>query len=74
MQMGVSSIFRALPFATCLVVLHRLERRERVVLLLMNGKRTGRDVAALIHHDEVEVARTLVRLLKRGYIEHMEAE
>ncbi len=39
-----------------------------------NGKRTVRGVAALIYQDEVEVARTLVRLLKRGYIEHVRAE
>ena len=73
-QMGVTSVFRALPLATSPAILHRLERRERVVLLLMNGRRTVRDVAALIHHDEVEIARTLVHLLKRGYIEYVGAE
>jgi len=73
-HMGVTSIFRVLPAATNATVLNRLERRERVVLLLLNGKRTVYDVARLIHRDEVDVARTLVRLLKRGYIEHLGAE
>lgn len=70
--MGVTSIFRALPCATTPVVLSRMERRERVVLLLLNGKRTLRDVAGLIHYNEVDVARTLVRLLKQRYIEYIE--
>ena len=69
---GVTSIFRALPCATTPVILSRMERRERVVLLLLNGKRTLRDVALLIHHSEVDVARTLVRLLKQRYIEYIE--
>ena len=71
-QMGITSIFRALPHATAPIILSRLERRERVVLLLLNGKRTLRDVAMLVHHSEVDVARTLVRLLKQGYIEYIE--
>lgn len=72
--LGVTSIFRALPCATTPGVLSRMARRERVVLLLLNGKRTVRDVVTLVHHSEVDVARTLVRLLKLGYIEHMRAE
>ncbi len=71
-QLGVTSIFRALPCATTPLVLSRLERRERVVLLLLNGRRTLHDVVMLVHHSEVDVARTLVRLLKQGYIEYIE--
>ncbi|HLJ33381.1 MAG TPA: DUF4388 domain-containing protein [Ktedonobacteraceae bacterium] len=71
-QMGIASIFRSLPHATTPIILSRLERRERVVLLLLNGKRSLRDVAILVHHSEVDVARTLVRLLKQGYIEYIE--
>jgi hypothetical protein len=70
--LGVTSIFRALPCATTPLVLSRLERRERVVLLLLNGKRTLHDVVMLVHHSEVDVARTLVRLLRQGYIEYIE--
>lgn len=71
-QMGITSIFRSLPHATTPIILSRLERRERIVLLLLNGKRSLRDVAILVHHSEVDVARTLVRLLKQGYIEYIE--
>jgi hypothetical protein len=70
--MDVTAIFRALPSATTPIILSRLERRERIVLLLLNGKRTLRDVAMLVHHSEVDVARTLVRLLKHKYIECIE--
>ncbi len=73
-SLGVTSIFRALPCATTPIVLSRMGRRERVVLLLLNGKRTLHDVVMLVHHSEVDVARTLVRLLKLGYIEHIRAE
>lgn len=73
-SLSVTSIFRALPCATTPVVLSRMERRERVVLLLLNGKRTLHDVVMLVHHSEVDVARTLVRLLRLGYIEYMRAE
>lgn len=72
--MGVTSVFRALPCATTPGVLGGMERRERVVLLLLNGKRTLHDVVMLVHHSEVDVARTLVRLLKLGYIEYVGAE
>ena len=71
--MGVTSIFRALPSATAPDVLSRMDRRERVVLLLLNGKRTLHDVAILVHRREVDVARTVVRLLKQRYVEHIGA-
>jgi len=67
---GVFTIFRALPYATKYDILSQMERRDRVVFLLLNGKRTLRDVARLIHRGELDVARVLVRLLKLGYIEH----
>lgn len=68
---GVTAIFRALPCATAPIILSRMERRERVVLLLLNGKRTLHDVAMLVHHSETDVARTLVRLLNQRYIEYI---
>ena len=72
-QHGVFTIFRALPHATKHDVLSQMERRERVVFLLLNGKRTLRHVAQLVHRSELDVARILVRLLKQGYIEHKSA-
>jgi hypothetical protein len=68
---SVFAIFRARPYATTPYVLRRMERRERIVLLLLNGKRTLRDVSRLVHRRELDIAHVLVRMLKQGYIEFM---
>ena len=70
-QRAVHSIFRALPQAKRQDVILRMERRERVVFLLLDGKRTLRHVAHLIHRSDLEVACTLANLLKQGYIEYI---
>lgn len=68
--LSACTVFQALPIATTPRVLNQMERRERVVFLLLNGKRTLRDVARLIHRSELDVARILVHLLKQNYIEY----
>ncbi|GAC1474285.1 MAG: hypothetical protein PVS3B1_14950 [Ktedonobacteraceae bacterium] len=68
---GVFAVFRLKPIVTIHHLLNCVERRDRIVLLLLDGRRTLRDVARLIHRNEVEVARVLVRLLKRGYIDFL---
>ncbi len=70
-QRAVHSIFRALPRATRQDVILRMERRKRVVFLLLDGKRTLRHVAHLIHRSDLEVACILADLLKQGYIEYI---
>lgn len=70
-EMGVNSIFRSLPVASYATTLSRLDRRDRVVLLLLNGKRTLRDVTLLVRRSEIETARAIVRLLKLGYVEYI---
>ena len=50
-----------------------LARRERWVLLLVDGKRTLADLAHLTHRSELDVAHTLARLLQQGYIEQVSA-
>ncbi len=69
-QLGANAIFRALPIATMSQTMERMQRRERIVLILLDGKRTIRDVARLVHRSELDVARTVVHLLKSGYIEY----
>jgi len=69
-QLGVYAVFRSLPIATTREVIYRTERRDRIVLLLLNGRRTLREVAQLIHRSELDVARALLRLLKQDYIEY----
>ncbi len=68
---GVNAIFRALPMASTVQSMKQLERRDRIVFMLLDGKRTIHHVARLTHHTEIDVARIVVRLLKSGYIEYI---
>ncbi len=70
---GTAAVFRTLPNVTTPAVLLRLERRDRIVLLLLDGKRTLQDVARLVHRSELDIAQVLARMLKRGYIEYVGA-
>jgi hypothetical protein len=66
---GVNAVFYSLAFARAPMVISQMERRDRIVFLLLDGKRTLRDVARLIHRSELDVARILVRLWKLHFIE-----
>ncbi len=66
---GVFAVFRTRAIVTAHFLLGCIERRDRAVLLLLDGKRTLRDVARLTRRNELEIAHVLVRLLKRGYID-----
>ncbi len=68
-QSGNQAIFRARPIVKEQGILVQMERRERMVLLLLDGQRTLHDVARLTHHVDLEVANILARLLTRGYID-----
>lgn len=69
---GIQAVFRARPFAKEPHILAQMERRERVVLILLDGRRTLHDVACLTHHIDLEVAHILAHLLARGYIEFID--
>ena len=66
-------IFRPVLTATTQRTLSSMTRRDRVVFLLLDGKRTIQDIALLIHRTEPDVTGTLVNLLKSGYIVYMGA-
>ncbi len=66
---GVHAVFRALPGAVTRQVTNEIERQDRVVFMLLDGKRTVHHIAQLIHRSELDVARTVARLLKGGYVE-----
>lgn len=68
-NLGVYAVFRILPLAATREIMSRMERQDRVIFMLLDGKRTIRQVAQLIHRSEPDVARTLACLLKNGYIE-----
>ena len=54
--MGSQAIFRIRPVATAYNILINLERKERAILLLLDGQRTLQDVARLTHRSDLEVA------------------
>ena len=69
---GASAIFRALPFASAKrIMMNQMQRRERLVYMLLDGRRSVTQVARLLHLSEVQVAQIMVYLLKFGYIEYM---
>ncbi len=47
----------------------QLPRRERWIVLLLDGKRCIADLAHLTQRSEPDVAATLTRFLQQGYIE-----
>ncbi len=71
-QRGVYAIFRRRSIATARSILNCMERRERSILLLLDGQRTLQDIARLTQRSEVEIAHMLIHLLRRGYIEFLE--
>lgn len=73
-RLGNRAVFSARKIAMSPYVLSQVERRDRAVLLLLDGKRTLQDVARLIHRSEIEVAYVLIRLLNRGFIEFLGAQ
>ena len=73
-QPGIHTVFRALPTATIQPVMTKMERRERIIFLLLDGRRTLQDVARLVHRDELDIAHILVRLYKQGYTEYLGAK
>ena len=50
----------------------QLPRRERWILLLLDGKRCIEDLAHLTQRSELDVAYTLARFLQSGYIEPLD--
>ena len=72
-QVGSQGIFQTNEIARLPHILQQMERRDRSILLLLDGKRTLKDVARLTQRNELEIAYVLIRLLKRGYIEFIGA-
>jgi hypothetical protein len=66
-----STLFRIIPGLNISVLAGQLSRRDRWVLLLLDGKRTQADLARLTHRSEPDVAYTLIRFFQSGYIEQV---
>ena len=64
---GRQAVFKRCTNTTLSGHLKQLERRERIIFILLDGKRTIQDVARLTHCSETEVELAVVRLTMRGY-------
>lgn len=62
-------VYRVLPVVAARQIIQRLNRRERLVFLLLDGKRSVSEVSRLIHRSQEEVARALAHFLALGLIE-----
>ena len=64
-----STAFRVAPGFQATALISQLPRRERWVLLLLDGKRSVAQVARLTQRSELDVSYTLARFLHMSYIE-----
>ena len=66
---GASAVFRVVAGQLATSLASQLPRRERWVLLLIDGRRSVADLARLTQRGELDIAYTLARFLQWGYIE-----
>ena len=66
---GASAVFRMAAGQLATSLASQLPRRERWVLLLIDGRRSVADLARLTQRGEHDIAYTLARFLQWGYIE-----
>jgi hypothetical protein len=62
-------VFRVVSTIPAKTLAGQLPRRERWILLLLDGKRCIADLAHLTQRSEPDVAATLTTFLQQGYIE-----
>ena len=68
-----STAFRVAPGFHAMALASQLPRRERWVILLLDGRRSVAQVARLTQRSELDVASTLAGFLHLGYIEPVHA-
>ncbi len=66
---GASAVFRVAAGRLATSLASQLPRRERWILLLLDGRRSVADLARLTQRGELDIAYTLTRFLQWGYIE-----
>ncbi len=69
---SIHAIFRALPLESMPKIINQMERKDRIVFLLLDGNRPLSTIRHLVHRSEVDIAHTIVHLLKQGYIEYIQ--
>lgn len=66
---SASAVFRVAAGQLATSLASQLPRRERWVLLLLDGRRSIADLARLMRRGDLDIASTLSRFLQWGYIE-----
>jgi hypothetical protein len=66
---GASAVFQMVPGIPATTLASQLPRRERWILLLIDGRRSIADLAHLTQRSQLDVALALARFLQWGYIE-----
>ncbi len=66
---SASAVFRMAAGHLATSLACQLPRRERWVLLLLDGRRSVAELARLTQRGELDIAYTLFRFLQWGYIE-----
>jgi hypothetical protein len=66
---GAAAVFRVAAGQLATSLASQLPRRERWVLLLIDGRRSVSDLARLTQRSELDITYTLARFLQWGYIE-----
>jgi len=69
---GRAAIFKARATATTAQAIQGLERRERIVFILLDGRRTVENIARLTHQTEYDVEQILVHLAQAGYAQYIQ--
>lgn len=69
---GRTAIFKARAMIATTQAIRHMERRERIIFILLDGRRTVQDIARLTHQPEAEVEQTLVHLTKSGYTQYIQ--
>lgn len=70
---GASAVFQVVAGIMTPTLASQLQRRERWILMLLDGKRSLADLARLTQRSQPDVAYTLARLLQWGFIEPVNA-
>lgn len=71
---GAATIFRVVSGTPTVTLASRLPRRERWLLLLLDGRRSVAHLAHLTQRSEFDVASTLAQFLQWRYIEPVPGE
>jgi hypothetical protein len=71
---GAATIFRVVAGTPTVTLASRLPRRERWLLLLLDGRRSVAHLAHLTQRSEFDVASTLAQFLQWRYIEPVPGE